>query len=121
MTSSLLPFRGRRLISPVLFVFLLLGHACDVPGYVDLVIHADAAEDSHHSMDQRGDEHAVRCDAAGVMPSPTYSRVDLGLDLVTPVPVDGPTLFRSATRSVERLAELPSRPPLFLLYASLLI
>ena len=121
MTSSLPPFRGRRLISPVLFVFLLLGHSCDLPGSVDVVVHADAAEDSHHSMDQGGDEHAIRCDAAGVVPSPTYSRVELGLDLVTPVPVDGPVLLRSATRSVERLAELRSRPPLFLLYASLLI
>lgn len=121
MIVSLCPFRGRFFFLSVLCLFLLFGYTCDLPGYVGLVVHADAAEDPHPSPDQHGDEHVVQCDAVKTVPSRAYSRAELGLDLAMAVLDNEPTLVRLATPSVEHLTKLFSRPPLFLLHASLLI
>ena len=121
MAASLRRLLVRPVILPVLCLFLLFGHACDLPGYVNLVARADAAEDPHHAVDQHGDEDQVRCDAVEAVPTPAYSHTGLGLELAMAVLDDGPAFVRPAIRFVECLTRLPSRPPLFLLYESLLI
>jgi len=104
----------------MLVVFLGLGHACELPVFADEVSHA--AEDFHHSSDGHADEHLMSCDGVGVAPStsyihvgPPYLDVEQALSVATTVPVRLIISWRESS------ARLPSRPPLFLLHASLLI
>jgi len=120
----MLPAYRLRLVSrwlgPLLVVFLALGHACELPAFADQASHG--AEDFHHSANDHGDEHLTSCDGVGVASSPSYAHVGSpyldvaeGLLGVSPAPV------QLSISSVAGWNRLPSRPPLFLLHASLLI
>jgi hypothetical protein len=108
-----------RWLVPTLVVLLVLGHACELPAFADLVSHA--AEDSHHSADNHADENLISCDAIGLPSSTGYLQVGPSLDVAIALPVARPVLVRLIISSPEDSNRLPSRPPLFLLYASLLI
>jgi hypothetical protein len=108
-----------RWLVPMLAFLLVLGHACELPAFADLVSHA--TEDAHHSADDHADEHLISCDAVGLPSSTGYLPVGPWLDVAEAVPVARPVPVRLIVSSVEDSNRLPSRPPLFLLYASLLI
>jgi hypothetical protein len=100
----------------ILGVLLALGHACELPTLAAAVSHA--AEDDHH----HGDEALITCDAVGVPSSAGSVHADgaaLGpaeiLAAVVPVP------SRPGRASAAVAERVRSRPPLFLLHASLLI
>ncbi len=104
---------------PILVLFLVLGHTCDLPAYADLVSHAD--EDARHSAHEHADENLISCDGVAVPSNTGYLQVGPGLDVAQALPVASPVPVRLVTSSREDPKRLPSRPALFLLYASLLI
>jgi len=108
-----------RWLVPVLAFFLVLGHACDLPALAELVAHP--AEAAHHSADHHDDESLISCDAVGVPTSQEHLRVNPGLDVVELLRVARPAPLRPMIWSSQSSRRLPSRPPLFLLHASLLI
>ena len=109
-----------RWLVPTLVFLLVLGHACELPAFADLVLHA--TEDTHHSADGHADENLISCDPVGVPSSTGYLQLGLGLDVTEALPVVSPVPVRLIISSVEDSnSRLPSGPPLFLLYASLLI
>ena len=102
----------------MLAFLLVLGHACELPAFAKLVGHA--AEDTHHSADNHADENLLSCDAVG-LPSSTGYQVGPSLDVAEALPVARPFLVRLEVSAPRQLNGLAHRPPLFLLYASLLI
>jgi hypothetical protein len=116
--SRRLPLVPRWLV-PTLAFLLVLGHACELPAFADLVLHA--TEDAHHSADHHADENLISCDAIGLPSSTGYLQVVPSLDVAVALPVARPVPVRLIVSSPDDSNRLPSRPPLFLLYASLLI
>ena len=108
-----------RWLVPTLVVLLVLGHACELPAFADFVVHA--TEDAHHSADHHADENLISCDAVGVPSSTGYLQVGPSLDVAVALPVARPVPVRLIVSSPGDSNRLPSQPPLFLLYASLLI
>ena len=108
-----------RWLVPMLAFLLVLGHACELPAFADLVSHA--AEDAHHSADHHADEDLISCDAAGLPSSTGYLQVSPSVEVAVALPVARSVPIRLLISSSEDSKRLPSRPPLFLLYASLLI
>ena len=109
-----------RWLVPILVFLIVLGHACELPAFAVLVAHGN--EDAHHSADNHADENLISCDDAVGLPSSTgYLQVAPSLEAAEVLPVASPVPVRLTTSSVEDSNRLPSRPPLFLLYASLLI
>jgi hypothetical protein len=108
-----------RSLVPMLAFLLVLGHACELPAFADLV--SRAAEDAHHSADNHADEDLISCDAVGLPSSTGYLQPSPSLDVAVALPVARPVSMRLIIWSPEDSNRLPSRPPLFLLYASLLI
>jgi hypothetical protein len=103
-----------------MLVFLLvLGHACELPALAELV--SDATEDTHHSADHHADENLISCDAVGVPSSTGHLQLGPRLDVAEVLPVTRQVPVRLIISSQESSKRLPSRPPLFLLHASLLI
>jgi len=102
--------------------FLVLGHVCELPAYADLVIPAHATEDP--SAEGHEHEAELSCDPVDAV-SNTTSLVQVGgplLEVTQALPVVSSVLGWLATpSSIETSTRLPSRPPLFVLYASLLI
>jgi hypothetical protein len=108
-----------RWLVPMLAFLLVLGHACELPAFADLVLHA--TEDAHHSADNHSDEDLISCDAVGLPSSTGYLQVAPSLDPAVALPVARQFPARLIISSPENANRPPSRPPLFLLYASLLI
>lgn len=108
-----------RWLVPMLVFLLVLGHACELPAFAELV--SLATEDAHHSADNHADENLISCDAVAVPSNTGYLQVGPGLDVAQALPVASPVPVRLLTSSLEDPKRLPSRPSLFLLYASLLI
>ena len=108
----------RWLVTTLAFL-LVLGHACELPAFADLASHA--SEDAHHSADHHADETLISCDAVGLPSSTGYLQVGPSLDIAQARPVASPFLVRLVISAPGNSNRLPSRPPLFLLYASLLI
>ena len=106
-------------LAPMLGFLLVLGHACELPAVADLLSHA--AEDVHHSADYHDDESVISCDAVGVPSSTGFLHLGLGLDLADVVAVARPVPARLIVSSRDDSDRPPSRPPLFLLHASLRI
>jgi hypothetical protein len=111
-----------RWLLTIMAMFLVLGHVCELPAYAALVIPAHATEDP--SVDGHEHEAELSCDPIDAV-SNTTSLVQVTgplLELTPALPVASsvpgwlPTLS-----SIESPTRLPSRPPLFVLYASLLI
>lgn len=108
-----------RWLAPVLGFLLMLGHACELPAVADLLTHA--AEDVHHSADEHTDESLISCDAVGIPSSTVSLHLGLGLDLAEVVAVARPVPAQLIVSSRDDSNRPPSRPPLFLLHASLRI
>lgn len=122
------PSSARRWVFPMLVLFLVLGHACDLPAYVDFVNASHTAEESHRSGDghhssgdgHHSDEQALSCGAATATSSPGYPQV-AAPEILVVSQVDEPAPIQMGVRSFEGSAKFSVRPPLFLLHASLLI
>lgn len=108
-----------RWLAPMLGFLLVLGHACELPAVADFLSHA--AEDVHHSADDHTDESLISCEAAGVPSSAGSLHLGLGLDLTDAAAVARPVPARPMVSSRDDPNRLLSRPPLFLLHASLRI
>jgi len=108
-----------RWFAPMLAFFLVLGHACELPAFADLISHA--AEDAHHSADHHADEDLISCDAVGLPSSTGYLQVGPSVEVALALPVACSVPVQLLISSPDDSKRLPSRPPLFLLYASLLI
>jgi len=103
----------------ILVSLLVLGHACELPALADLAMPATEST-HHHETDHHSDENQIVCDAVGV-PNTVYSQVGPGLDALGAISVASPVPIRLVGAALRGSARLPSRPPLFLLHASLLI
>ncbi len=98
---------------PLLVAIVVLGHVCELPAYVELA--------SHHSAEGNADELLSSCDAVTATSSSGHAQVWTGLDMTVVLPVMDAALVSRTLQSFEDPAKLPSRLPLFLLHASLLI
>src|SRR5918996_1241656 len=101
-----------------LVVMLVLGHVCELPAYVELASH-------HHSPEGPADEQLSSCDAVTATSNSGHYQVHYqvwtGLDMAVALPVIDAAPVGRTLQSVEDPARLPSRLPLFLLHAALLI
>jgi hypothetical protein len=113
MPSFVDRFPATRWLLAILVVFLILGHVCELPAYVELV--------SHHSAEGSADEQLSWCDAVTVTLSSSHSQVWTGPDMAVALPIIDASPVRRPAQFFEDPAKLPSRLPLFLLHASLLI
>jgi len=103
----------------ILVSLLVLGHACELPALADLAMPATEST-HHHETDHHSDGNQIVCDAVGV-PNTGYSQVGAGLDALGVISVAGPVPVQLVDAAPRGSTRLPSRPPLFLLHASLLI
>ena len=100
---------------------LVLGHVCELPAYAGLVTEAHSSEG--RTAEGHGHESEVSCDPVDAVSNTTPVQV------MNPVPETVHALPAASavpsglitSSSIKRLTRLPSRPPLFVLYASLLI
>ena len=121
-----------RWLLPVLVALLVLGHACELPAYVDVIAHHAATTHEppvaphHHGSPAAaphddGDGHALVCEGAVVVPSHGTAQ----LAPVLTVAIAAPALARVAPLQVSRLpvpvAQVATGPPLYLRFSSLLI
>ena len=100
---------------------LVLGHVCELPAYAGLVIAAHSTEG--RSADGHGHEAEMSCDPVDAVSNTTPVQVMgpvLGTVQVLPATSSVPGWLVTPS-SIERSTRRPSRPPLFVLYASLLI
>jgi hypothetical protein len=97
----------------MLVVLLVLGHVCDLAAFAHL--------DAHHAADGHADEQLGPCEAVPVTSSPGHTQVWAPLESAMALPVAGVVPDRRVVSFSEDPATLADRPPLFLLYASLLI
>ena len=111
-----------RWLLPLLALFVVLGHACELPAYVNLVASAHSAEDTgQHTHDQTHDAQ-ISCDPLDAVTTSTGSaEVAPVLGAAPAIPLGGALPVRQVITSLTDATRLPSRPPLFLLHASLLI
>ena len=105
----------------MLVVVLVLGHVCELPAYAGLVIspHSTAGR----SADGHGHESEMSCDPVDAVSNTTPVQMMgpvLGFAQALPATSPDPGWLVTPS-SIERSTRLPSRPPLFVLYASLLI
>ena len=110
-----------RWLLTTMVALLLLGHVCELPAYAGLVLPLHSAEG--RSTDGHGHEPEMSCDPADAVSNTTPVRV-MGpvLETVQVLPATSPVPGWVITpSSIERSTRRPSRPPLFVLYASLLI
>ena len=111
-----------RCLLPLLVLFLVLGHVCELPAYADLAVSSHPTGDDHrHAAHHDTDTAQVSCDAVDVLSSTGSAHGKPSLDVAEALPVASPVPVRLVTSSLNDSKRLPSRPPLFLLYASLLI
>jgi hypothetical protein len=111
-----------RWLLTIMATLVVLGHVCELPAYADLVslLHSpdDASTDSHeHDAELSCDPlDAVSNTSSLVQVTGPLLQVTQALPAVISVPgwVATPSSLESSTRP-------PGRPPLFVLYASLLI
>lgn len=110
-----------RWLLPLLALLVVLGHACELPAYVNLVASAQPTEDAGHHTHGQTHETELLCDPVDVAASTgsVEARPALGAAQATFLDSVLPVQLRIA--SVEGSTRPPSRPPLFLLHASLLI
>lgn len=110
-----------RWLLTIMVALLLLGHVCELPAYAGLVIAPHSSDG--RSADGHGHETEVSCDPVDAVSNTTPVQV-MGpvLAFAQALPATSPVLGWLVTpSSIERSTRRPSRPPLFVLYASLLI
>ena len=105
----------------MLVVLLMLGHVCELPAYAGLVIAPHSTEG--RSADGHGHEPEMACDPVDAVSNTTpVQPMNPVLESVEALPATSPISGGLTTPlSIERFTRRPSRPPLFVLYASLLI
>jgi hypothetical protein len=110
-----------RWLLPLLVLFLVLGHVCELPTYSHLVMSSHGAEGAAGHSGHDHPDPQISCDAIDVVSNtgPVHVGPNVGV-MEMPRPAS-PAPLRLVTSLVEDSRGLPSRPPLFLLYASLLI
>jgi hypothetical protein len=81
-----------RWLVPMLAFLLVLGHACDLPAFADLVLHDTAA--AHHPAGDHADENLISCDAVGVPSSSGYLQLSPSLDVAEALPIADPVPVR---------------------------
>ena len=118
MTHGRRVLRGPRWLLPALVVFLVLGHVCELPAYAAVLSHATA--EAHHA-DHHGDEAQMSCDAVDAVSNSGSLHVVHVLHMAPADLVDVAAPIQRVSSMVEHWTHLRSRPPLFVLYASLLI
>ena len=107
---------------PVIVLLLVLGHACELPAYADVVGASHTAEESHHAGDgHHGEEQTLSCDPTSVTSTTGQPQVAAAPEISVLSQVNDPAPARTVGRSFEGPPKFALRPPLFLLYASLLI
>lgn len=118
--NGILP--ASRWLLPILAVLLVLGHACELPAYSDRLAAVQAAGGAGHD-DEHSHGSEIACDPVDVLPSSGGPHADRQLvdSPVVSVMLAPPAPVRPAAMSLEDSRSWPSRPPLFLLHASLLI
>src|SRR5262245_49355259 len=110
-----------RWLLPILALFLMLGHACELPAFVDLVVTAHPTEDADHAAHHQGHGPELSCDPVDAVASTGSVAAAPLLDAARVVSPDSPLPTWLRTTPPEGAKRGPSRPPLFLLHASLLI
>ena len=112
-----------RWLLPILAVLLVLGHACELPAYSDRLAPVKAASGGGHEHDEHSHEPEIACDPIDVLPSAGGPQADRQLvdSPVVSVILEHSVPVQSAAMSLEDSKSWPSKPPLFLLHASLLI
>jgi hypothetical protein len=115
------PRSAPRWLLTIMSALLVLGHVCELPAYAGLVIPPHSTEG--RSADGHGHEPEMACDPVDAVSNTTPVQV-MGpvLEIAQALPATRPVpggLVRAS--SIERSTRLPSRTPLFMLYASLLI
>jgi hypothetical protein len=110
-----------RWLLPIVALLVVLGHTCELPAYVNLVASAHPTEDTGHHTHDQAHEAEISCDPVDAVANTSSADVGPVLGAASVVPLGGPLLVRLAITSLTGSTRLPSRPPLFLLHASLLI
>ena len=112
-----------RWLLPLLVLFLVFGHVCELPAYADLAISSHLTSDGHqHAADHHTGTSQISCEAVDILSNTGHVQVGPSLDVAEALPpVASPVPARFVASSLDDSKRLPSRPPLFLLYASLLI
>ena len=111
----------RRWALPVLVLLLVLGHACELPAYGEVIGLFHGTGESHHTGDgHHGDEQTLYCDPASATSIPGHPQVAAVPEISVVSQIEDPAPARVVAAAFEGV-ELAGRPPLFLLHASLLI
>jgi hypothetical protein len=106
----------------LLVLFLVLGHVCELPAFADLAVASHpTGEDHRHAAHHHTDTTQISCDALDVVSSTGSVHGKPSLDVTEALPVASLIPIRFVSSSLDDSKRLPDRPPLFLLYASLLI
>jgi hypothetical protein len=115
------PQSAPRWLLTIMVVLLVLGHVCELPAFAGLVIEAHSTEG--RSAHGHGHEAEMSCDPVdAVSNTPLVQMMGPVLEIAQADPVTSSVPGWLVTpSSIERSTRLPSRAPLFLLYASLLI
>ena len=110
-----------RWVLPVLVALLVLGHACELPAYAELISHhGDVPNRPAPAGHEDGDDHELTCDATIVTAAKTPSKSAPVLTAM--LPALGPSsVVPPAPALPARTAKIATGPPLFLLLSSLLI
>jgi hypothetical protein len=120
MSHSLHLARARRWLLPVLALFLVVGHACELPAFTAALAHHGDDPPAHGHA--REHEAEMWCDPVdAVSGGSTRDRVGSGMEAL-PVPSAArPACAGPGTPAPARRWQPPDRPPLFVLHAALLI
>jgi hypothetical protein len=105
----------------IMVALLVLGHVCELPAYAGLVIETHSSEG--RSADGHGHESEMSCDPVDAVSSTAPLQVMnpiLATVQALPAILSVPDWLITPS-SIERSTRRPSRTPLFVLYASLLI
>jgi hypothetical protein len=110
-----------RWLLTIMVALLVFGHVCELPTYAGLVIPPHSTEG--RSADGHGHEPEMSCDPVDAVSNTTPVQVMnpvLETAQALPATITVPD-WLTTPLSIERSTRRPSRPPLFVLYASLLI
>jgi len=114
---------ARWFVLPILVVLLVLGHACELPAFADMLASFQPGGEAHGSADgHHASEQTISCDVIDVASNAGQLQLAPALEVISVV-FEGihPAPARVVARPFKGPAKLVVRPPLFLLHASLLI
>ena len=105
----------------LLVLFLVLGHVCELPAYASLARPSHGTAHGDHPAHDHPDQSQMSCEAVDVLATTGHVDPSPILDITRTVSSADPCSVRIASAPSDTATRLPGRPPLFLLYASLLI